>query len=273
MNNTWPTPTELTTNTTFWDESLILYHENNTGALTKAQANFIAFPSLATITNDSETLLIAVEAQNVNDYLPPIYASNKELLAGIQAQRATMVSYIRNGSVAVAELPATGSGGFANALMKPFSRGTVHLNATDPYGVPLVLHDSLHNPFDKAAMFRFIQYSRRLFASEAMSVLDPVEVLPGVQYHTKDEAIDAMIESGWLLPTFSHASCSCPMMPQDLGGVVDPELKVYGTERLSIIDASILPLIPAAHLQATMYAVAEKASDIIKGRAGGSLRS
>jgi choline dehydrogenase-like flavoprotein len=56
------------------------------------------------------------------------------------------------------------------------------------------------------------------------------------------------------------------MMPQELGGVVDSELLVYGTKKLSIIDASILPIIPAAHLQATMYSVAEKAADIIKAR-------
>lgn len=46
------------------------------------------------------------------------------------------------------------------------------------------------------------------------------------------------------------------------------ELLVYGTKKLSIIDGSVMPIIPAAHLQATLYAVAEKAADIIKGRNG-----
>lgn len=55
-------------------------------------------------------------------------------------------------------------------------------------------------------------------------------------------------------------------MPQHLGGVVDSELRVYETKKLSIVDASILPSMPAAHLQATIYAVAEKAADIIKAR-------
>jgi choline dehydrogenase-like flavoprotein len=59
------------------------------------------------------------------------------------------------------------------------------------------------------------------------------------------------------------------MMPREKGGCVDAELKVYGTEKLSIIDGSIIPIIPAAHLQATLYAVAEKGADIIKGRNGG----
>ena len=56
------------------------------------------------------------------------------------------------------------------------------------------------------------------------------------------------------------------MMPEELGSCVSDKLLVYGVENLSVIDASIIPLIPATHLQATMYAVAEKAADIIKER-------
>ena len=57
------------------------------------------------------------------------------------------------------------------------------------------------------------------------------------------------------------------MMPENLGGCVSDKLLVYGVQQLSVIDASIIPLIPATHLQATMYAIAEKAADIIKQRA------
>lgn len=48
------------------------------------------------------------------------------------------------------------------------------------------------------------------------------------------------------------------MMPKEHGGVVDPQLKVYGIKGLSVVDASIMPIIPAAHTQSTVYAVAEK---------------
>lgn len=44
------------------------------------------------------------------------------------------------------------------------------------------------------------------------------------------------------------------------------DLRVYGTRKLSVVDASLMPLVPATHLQLTVYAVAEKAADIIKGR-------
>jgi choline dehydrogenase-like flavoprotein len=56
------------------------------------------------------------------------------------------------------------------------------------------------------------------------------------------------------------------MMPEELSGYVSDELLVYGVQKLSVVDASIIPLIPATHLLATMYAVAEKAADIIKNR-------
>jgi choline dehydrogenase-like flavoprotein len=56
------------------------------------------------------------------------------------------------------------------------------------------------------------------------------------------------------------------MMPLELGGVVSDQLLVYGVKQLSIVDASIIPLIPVTHLQATTYAIAEKAADLIKAR-------
>ena len=48
------------------------------------------------------------------------------------------------------------------------------------------------------------------------------------------------------------------MLPFSMGGVVDRRLFVYGTENLRVIDASIMPMISADHLQAVVYAVAKK---------------
>lgn len=267
VNNTFPRPTELTTNATFWAESKALYDDKKTGPLTKAQGSFIAFPSLGMIANDSSTFLSTMKSQKSTAYLPSIYASYSELVAGVKAQRTILTKQIGEGSVAIAEMPGSGSGGMVNALMKPMSRGTIHLDPKDVYGNPVISYDAMHNPLDKTAMFKLIQYSRKLFASNALKGLSPVEVLPGPQYTDETGVIDALLAAGVLMPTFAHPSCSCPMMPKDIGGVVDSTLKVYGTDRLSIVDASVVPIIPAAHLQATLYAVAEKASAIIKARA------
>ena len=54
------------------------------------------------------------------------------------------------------------------------------------------------------------------------------------------------------------------MLPLQEGGVVDNKLRVYGVTGLRVVDASIFPLIPQGNPQTLVYAVAEKASDLIK---------
>jgi choline dehydrogenase-like flavoprotein len=54
------------------------------------------------------------------------------------------------------------------------------------------------------------------------------------------------------------------MMPEELSSVVDSILKVYGTKNLTVVDASIFPMETLGNIQATIYAVAEKAADLIK---------
>ena len=60
-----------------------------------------------------------------------------------------------------------------------------------------------------------------------------------------------------------HPVGSAAMLPRDLGGVVDPELRVYGTRNVRVVDTSIFPYQIDGHLTSTLYAVAEKAADAI----------
>jgi choline dehydrogenase len=61
-----------------------------------------------------------------------------------------------------------------------------------------------------------------------------------------------------------HPIGTAAMMSRELGGVVDPTLKVYGTSNVRVVDASVLPMQVSGHLTSTIYAVAERAADIIK---------
>jgi len=56
---------------------------------------------------------------------------------------------------------------------------------------------------------------------------------------------------------------TCAMMPKELGGVVNERLMVYGTNNLRVVDASVIPLVPRGNIQSTVYAIAERAADII----------
>lgn len=61
-----------------------------------------------------------------------------------------------------------------------------------------------------------------------------------------------------------HPVGTASMLPRSRGGVVSPELRVYGTKNVRVVDASVLPFQICGHLTSTLYAVAEKAADMIK---------
>jgi choline dehydrogenase-like flavoprotein len=61
-----------------------------------------------------------------------------------------------------------------------------------------------------------------------------------------------------------HSVGILAMAPKNKGGVVDAELKVYGVQGLRVVDASIFPFIPQSNMQSLLYAVAERAADLIK---------
>ncbi|EEH34948.2 hypothetical protein PAAG_05995 [Paracoccidioides lutzii Pb01] len=265
--NNFPEPNAIAINATFAAEALELYNNLKTGPYTKAQTNMIAFLTLSMITDDVDAMIKSLNEQNSATYLPTVY-SNSALLVGFEAQRNILANQLKEGSVAAMELPISGSGSVPNSIQKPLSRGTVHLNPNNPRGEPIVTYHALKNPFDRALIATFVNFTRRYFKTTALASLKPEEVSPGVEAQTEDEIIAKLIAGGPLSfgPSFAHPSCSCPMMPRAKGGCVSADLLVYGTKRLSIIDASIMPIIPAAHLQASVYAIAEKAADIIKRR-------
>jgi choline dehydrogenase-like flavoprotein len=271
VTNSYPYPGILQANATFNAEALELYLNHATGPYTKAQASSTGFLSLNMLTSAASSLISSLQSQNSAAYLPPIY-SDPSLLAGFNAQKKILISQFRAGNVANVEIPFAGAGGGVNSLQKPLSRGTVHLNATDPRAEPVVTNYAFQNPFDKEQLFAAISWFRKLMSAEALTGLKPIETVPGPQFQDRDSVFEALrtartaFGSPALSPSFAHPSSSCPMMPKNKGGCVGSDLLVYGVKKLSIIDASIMPIIPAAHLQASLYAVAEKAADIIKSR-------
>ena len=250
-------------NATAWAE----YDDSDSGPLTQAHGSSLAFLSLQTVTSKWNSIVSAVRAQNVRTYLPSVY-DDSALLRGFAKQRDIIASLHASPDAAVGEFPMVPFGLAINCLQRPLSRGTITLNPNNKYGSPKVQFNSLQNPVDRQILVEMVRWTRKHWALPQLSKFDPVEITPGDQAQSDDEIINSLIQQGALEASFAHMSGSCSMMPESYGGCVGTDLAVYGIGGLSIVDASIIPLIPATHLQSTMYAVAEKAADLIKARNG-----
>lgn len=268
-NLAFPNYNTLATNASFNASAAAQYEKDRSGPWSGSRGNALAMLTLRNFSTKYQDLALETESQEPVDFLPERYAQNAALYAGFIRQRDILLNQYRGlpgYDAAVGEMPIQPNNRATAVHQKPLSRGTITLNTTHPHAYPIVQYNSLQNPVDKAILCELIRWNRKHWASPALSRYQPIENAPGAEYVEDDEIIAALLRKNAIDPSFSHPSGSCAMMPKVLGGCVSDQLLVYGVEKLSVVDASIIPMIPAAHLQATMYAVAEKAADIIKAR-------
>jgi choline dehydrogenase-like flavoprotein len=154
------------------------------------------------------------------------------------------------------------------AVMEPFSRGAVTLVSDDPAVDPRVEFRLLSDPRDAV---RMRLAARELFAvlgSEAVRTLASTVALDE-RGTTPDDLVDEAALDAWLRATVSdyvHACGSCKMgSPDDPSAVVDPRCRFIGVEGLSVIDASIVPVIPRANTHLTAVMIAERAASFLTG--------
>ncbi|KAL1651814.1 hypothetical protein SLS61_005185 [Didymella pomorum] len=249
-------------NTTAWAQ----YYANRTGPVCQSHGSSLAFLPLQNITSNWKTIVSTIKGQKTSDYLPAAYKNNAKLLAGYEAAKKITADLLSSTKAAAAEFPMNAFGLAIAAIQRPLSRGYVALDPKNPKGNPIVQFNTFQNPADRTMLLEAVKWTRRHWQSPVLARFSPVEVTPGVAAQTDDEIIHDLLDQGALTATFAHQSGTCSMLPEKYGGCVSSDLTVHGTKKLSIVDASIIPLIPATHLQATMYAVAEKAADLIKAR-------
>lgn len=145
----------------------------------------------------------------------------------------------------------------------PFSRGFCHIRSANPKEKPALDPRYLSHPLDLEILARQTQYIETIVKTEPFaSLLKPSGRLPEGKEATSLDAAKEIVKER-LLSTF-HPVGTCAMMPKEIGGVVDSMLKVHGTRNLRVVDASVFPMETQGNIQATVYAVAEKAADLIK---------
>ena len=150
------------------------------------------------------------------------------------------------------------------------SRGRIRLRSTDPRHKPAIDPAYLSDMADLDPLLRAIGQVREFAAARPMSKICRSELAPGDDLRTETELID------WIrsdITTVYHPVGTCAMggnsvlTASKLTSVVDTELRVRGVERLRVVDASVMPTVPRGNTNAPVIAIAERAADLISGRA------
>lgn len=155
---------------------------------------------------------------------------------------------------------------FGLILTHPLSRGSTHISSDSIDAMPHIDPQYLSHPADLELAARHLQAIEGLRNAKALSAY----LKPNGQRNHEDAFKIDTIEGAkkYFVDTATTAYHFCgtaAMLPRAKGGVVDSALRVHGTENLRVVDASIFPLIPRGNIQSSVYAVAEKAADIIRG--------
>jgi len=151
--------------------------------------------------------------------------------------------------------------GIRPTLLHPDSRGELLLSSADPMKPPRIVYRFFTAPNDLPTLRHGFKLAREVAFNKAMDPYRGEEVGPGLQVKT-----DAEID-GWLkkvVITAHHPASTCAIAPD---GVLDSDLKVRGIEALRVCDASAMPDLVSAHINACVLMMAEKGADLIRGKA------
>lgn len=153
----------------------------------------------------------------------------------------------------------------ASWQQRPESRGTVRARSADPFDAPLINPNYLAEETDRRVLLRAMKLARGLLQSRPLQPYFEREDFPGPSVQSDDELLGAAKERG---TTTFHPAGTCRMGPaSDPLAVVDDQLRVRGLEGLRVVDASIMPTMLSANLNAGTMMIADKASDMILGKA------
>ena len=152
--------------------------------------------------------------------------------------------------------------GIRAALMHPESRGEVRLRSTDPTDPIVIDYNFFSHPDDMPRLRHGFKRARDVAYQSALEPYRGEQIEPDPKLETDDE-LDEWIRN--TVATVEHPVATCPMGTGP-DAVLDPDLRVKGTEGLRVVDASAMPDLVSAHTNACALMIGEKGSDLIRGR-------
>src|SRR6187200_765667 len=152
--------------------------------------------------------------------------------------------------------------GIRPTLLHPDSRGEILLRSSDPREPPRIVYNFFSAPNDLPRLREGFKRAREVAYQAPMAPYRGRETSPGDAVKT-DAEIDAFIRRTAIT---AHHPCGTCAMGTTPDTVTDPDLRVRGVEHLRVVDASVMPDLVSAHINACVLMIAEKASDIIRKR-------
>jgi choline dehydrogenase len=183
---------------------------------------------------------------------------------------------LENGDIQITFTPASYPHGVQSGLdrfpgatiacwqQRPQSAGYVRVRSTDPFEHPEIQANYLAADGDRRVLVAAMRFSRRLFQTATFAPYVAEELWPGSHRQSDEELLDHARSTG---NTAYHPMGTCRMGPADrVDTVVDDRLRVHGIDGLRVADASIMPMMPSANLNAGCLMIGEKAADLILGQ-------
>jgi choline dehydrogenase-like flavoprotein len=149
------------------------------------------------------------------------------------------------------------------ANVQPTSRGHIRLKSRDPAQAPVIQPNYLSTDEDRQVAADSIRVTRRIVAQPALQALHPMEYLPG-EAIGDDEASLAKA-AGDIGTTIFHPVGTAKMgLASDRMAVVDERLRVFGLDRIRVVDASVMPTITSGNTNSPTIMIAEKGATMIR---------
>jgi len=144
--------------------------------------------------------------------------------------------------------------------LRPDARGHVRIKSPDPSAPPSILFNFLKTSYDLEALTAGMRLVRKITEQPAIAALVAEEILPGASVQSDKDFEDSIRANG---VSNLHPVGTCHM-GTDMNAVCDPRLRVNGVGHLRVVDASVMPCVPAGNTNAPTIMIAEKAADMIK---------
>lgn len=253
-------------NTTRAAIELALYNAGQVSLYDYTASGYAYFPwttvnkttalQLRTLVESDTTLTSAVDKIKKSYFSPALSATVPQLEVIFSDGYTGLKGY------PAATSPLFGIGTFAliGVVQHPLSKGNVHIAARNISVKPTINPNYLSHPYDLAAATNLAKFLRTIASSSPMRDIWDTEYEPGTAVAT-DEQWAAWARANTL--SIYHPIGTAALLPEKDGGVVDPSLRVYGVSGLRVVDASVIPLLPSAHIQTLVYGIAERAAEMV----------